>query len=239
MTLETNGSWGFVLPRTQTYDRGPQTARSYAVCPSCLRELQLSKNGTMGRHGWNAHNVQHGTSTGWHTGPCNGHKMAPLNQTDRDGITESIRIRKIARELAEAAFHHENVGSSSYIDSVRERVGRGEGGYVKAAAFVAKVEGIEGIVISHHHIADHYVVVTVYVSRDYRANSLPGLSAYETLRMHFVKGCRHKSAAADYHANDIEKAMKYHATHDTTPLIPGPKPDSQEKIKARERATGR
>lgn len=44
-----------------------------AVCAVCLAEFHLSgeKDHPI-RHGFSTHNVRHGTSGGWHTGPCGG-----------------------------------------------------------------------------------------------------------------------------------------------------------------------
>lgn len=44
------------------------TART---CPCCLGSFELNGSNLV-RHGWNAYDIQHGSTGGWHTAPCEG-----------------------------------------------------------------------------------------------------------------------------------------------------------------------
>jgi hypothetical protein len=46
--------------------------KTEATCGYCLRTLAVDSKGYPVRHGFAAHNVRHGFSGGWHTGPCHG-----------------------------------------------------------------------------------------------------------------------------------------------------------------------
>lgn len=48
------------------------TTKLQATCSVCFRTQNLNSANEPIRHGFNAINIQHGTTGGWHTGPCGG-----------------------------------------------------------------------------------------------------------------------------------------------------------------------
>jgi hypothetical protein len=88
-----------------------QHDKPMGVCPDCLGRFRLVRSGVMVRHGFNAKNVRHGQSGGFHTGPCQAVGEQPLG-TER-GNAYAVRLAARLRgwaddEEAKPAFTSED-----------------------------------------------------------------------------------------------------------------------------------
>jgi hypothetical protein len=61
--------------------RGKTNEKIEGTCSVCLRTIQL-RGALPIRHGFSAVNVRHGTTGGWHTGPCGGSNFPHLGISD-------------------------------------------------------------------------------------------------------------------------------------------------------------
>jgi hypothetical protein len=93
------------------------TEKPVGICPCCTGIHRLTKGGGLARHGWQARNVRHGQSSGFHIGGHGGH--APIGTEAGNALAQGFAAshRKTAdhlealpgftRDDAEAQILHE------------------------------------------------------------------------------------------------------------------------------------
>lgn len=236
------------MSKTSTYDRGIQATGAYAQCPWCLASQQLVGGGVMVRHGWKAHGIQHGSVGGWHTDACDGHRSTPLNQSDVDGLVSIEIWLKRAAVWKATAKQHQDSPNETYLAVYREYIGYSysyssradkdvENNRAEMVARIKKMTGVkaDGGVYGGGSHRDSYGKLDVQVSRKYDPEKLyddtmtPTFRTWKELRKAAIAQCKSNEKSCREHAREIEKAIEYHKVNDTTPLVPGPKPDSPAK----------
>jgi hypothetical protein len=83
----------------------------FGICPACTRVQRLGSSGALVRHGWQAKNVRHGQSTGFHIG---GHgSLAPIGTE-----AGNFHAQAFARSHRKTADHMEAQDAPTEDDAI-------------------------------------------------------------------------------------------------------------------------
>ena len=98
------------------YERDPLEKPARGTCPACLREVAVTADGAVVRHGWKESGRRRGVyGQGIQWGRCMGTGLRPLEETDADLVKSIQRIEVAIRDARRDADWHESEGADEYV----------------------------------------------------------------------------------------------------------------------------
>lgn len=92
----------------------------YGICPACTAVRRLGPQGLLVRHGWQAKNVRHGQSTGFHIGGHGSHAPIGTGAGNKDALAFAASHRTTADHLeARPAITAEDA-TQAYLQEIWE-----------------------------------------------------------------------------------------------------------------------